>query len=143
MNIWDNIVDKPIGEYNEADLFSQIKLSNYIDLVKSEDKMSRWDCYSAHFNHRIELKCRGRHYDDLLIEKSKYDYMVTQAHENLEVPMYICSTPKSVYCFNLLRIKPKWVIEKHNKTTQFKNTKKIEKLVGNMSVNDKHCHSFL
>ncbi len=33
MNIWDNVINKTIGEYSEADLFSQIKLSNYVDLV--------------------------------------------------------------------------------------------------------------
>tara|TARA_X000001382_G_scaffold58104_1_gene39749 strand:+ start:6324 stop:6755 length:432 start_codon:yes stop_codon:yes gene_type:complete len=143
MNIWDNINLKALKDYNEYDLFGQIKLSNYIDLVKSEDEMSRWDCYSAHFNHRIELKCRGKHYDTLLIEKSKYDYMVDKAHENLEIPMYICSTPKGIYCFNLLRIKPNWIIEKHNKTTQFDNNKKIEKIIGNLSIHDKYCHSYL
>ena len=143
MNIWDNIINKPLKDYNESDLFNQIKHSNYVDLIRSEHKMSRWDCYSSYFNHRIELKCRGAHYDALLIEKSKYDYMIDKAHENLEVPMYICSTPKGIYCFNLLKIEPKWFVQKHNKTTQFENTTKIEKMVSNISIHDKHCYSYL
>jgi len=143
MNIWDNIINKPLKDYKESDLFNQIKYSNYVDLIRSEHKMSRWDCYSSHFNHRIELKCRGTHYDTLLIEKSKYDYMIDKAHENLEVPMYICSTPKGIYCFNLLKVEPKWFVQKHNKTTQFENTTKIEKIVSNMSIHDRHCYLYL
>tara|TARA_R100000742_G_C4268152_1_gene86476 strand:+ start:339 stop:770 length:432 start_codon:yes stop_codon:yes gene_type:complete len=143
MNIWDNIVVKPLEDYNESDLFNQIKKSNYVDLVQSDNNMSRWDCYSKHSNHRIELKCRTSHYNELLIEKSKYDYMVIKGHENLEIPMYICSTPKGIFCFNLFKIEPKWVVQEHNKTTHFKDNKKIEKIIGHMSINDRYCYSYL
>lgn len=98
--------------------------------------MSRWDCYSPESKHRIELKCRGAHYDTLLIEKKKYDAMINKADENLDIPIYINSTPKGVYKFNLYLVDPKWEIQYHNKTTHFSNNNKIKKEVAMLPVID-------
>ena len=56
----------------EQELFDYLKLNVYPDLVMSTSPISRWDCYSATKQHRIELKCRKTHYDELVIEKSKF-----------------------------------------------------------------------
>tara|TARA_B100001094_G_scaffold174502_1_gene168725 strand:+ start:4412 stop:4801 length:390 start_codon:yes stop_codon:yes gene_type:complete len=122
--------------WKELDLFKYLQGCCYPDLVKARKQLSRWDCYSVDQRHRIELKCRGKHYDTLLIEKKKYDAMIIKAKENLDLPMYINSTPKGVYRFNLFLIEPKWELQYHNKTTTFSNTNKIEKEVAMLPVID-------
>ena len=122
--------------WNEHDLFNYLLSCCYPDLVKARKQMSRWDCYSPESKHRIELKCRGKHYDTLLIEKKKYDAMINKADENLDIPIYINSTPKGVYKFNLYLVDPKWEIQYHNKTTHFSNNNKIKKEVAMLPVID-------
>jgi len=108
----------------------------YLDLVKSNKQMSRWDCYSPTTKHRIELKCRGKHYDTLLIEKKKYDALHLKCSDNDDIPMYINSTPEGIYRFNLYSVEPKWEIQYHNKTTHFSNTNKIPKEVAMLDIKD-------
>jgi len=98
--------------------------------------MSRWDCYSPNTRHRIELKCRGKHYETLLIERKKYEALIDKANDNYDEPIYINSTPKGIYRFNLYFVKPKWEIQYHNKTTEFNNTNKIPKEIAMLSVKD-------
>jgi hypothetical protein len=113
----------------EQDLFDYLKSNYYPDLVKAKNQMSRWDCYSASQRHRIELKCRGTHYNAFLIEKKKYDAMILECNKHLDLPMYICSSPKGIYRYNLFLVTPDWKWEKHNTTTTFNNREKIPKLV--------------
>jgi hypothetical protein len=47
----------------EQELYNFLKENFYPDLTFSNDKMSQWDCYSPSHFHRIELKCRGSHYE--------------------------------------------------------------------------------
>lgn len=122
--------------WNEKDLFAYLLKNTYFDLVKANKQMSRWDCYSPEIRHRIELKCRGKHYNTLLIEKKKYEAMIEKCKDNLDIPMYINSTPKGVYRFNLFLIKPNWVIEYHNKTTAFTNKNKVPKEIAMLPVVD-------
>ena len=98
--------------------------------------MSRWDCYSPKTYHRIELKCRTVHYDTLLLEKKKYDAMIQKCDDNLDIPMYINSTPKGVYQFNLYLVTLKWETQYHNKTTEFSNNNKISKEIAMIDVNE-------
>lgn len=120
----------------EKDLFNYLIDCCYPDLVKAKKQLSRWDCYSPELSHRIELKCRGKHYDTLLIEKKKFDAMIVKCNDNLDIPLYINSTPKGVFKFNLYIVKPIWEIQYHNKTTQFANTNKIPKQVAMLNVKD-------
>lgn len=123
--------------WQEQDLFDYLKENVYHDLVKSRNQMSRWDCYSPSTSHRIELKCRKRHYDTLLLEKKKYDAMIEESSKHLDIPIYINSTPKGVYLFNLYLIKPVWEVNSMNPaTTQFANTQKIEKEVTYLNINE-------
>ena len=112
---------------NENDLFNYIRDCLYPDLVKARNQMSRWDCYSPMFRHRIELKCRRTHYDTLLLEKKKYDAMIMEAIKNDDIPMYINSTPKGVYSFDLLEIEPEWEIKHLSVTTEFASNATIDK----------------
>jgi len=99
--------------------------------------MSRWDCYSPKVRHRIELKCRKKHYDTLLIEKKKFDAIIKICEDNLDIPMYICSTPSGVFIFNLFWIEPDWEINRRNPaTTTFANGCRVEKEVAYLSIKE-------
>jgi len=120
----------------EQELFEYLVSCCYPDLVKAKSQMSRWDCYSPKTYHRIELKCRSVHYDTLLIEKKKYDAMIAKCDDNLDIPMYVNSTPSGVYRFNLYIVNPVWEIQYHNTTTEFKNNKKIPKEIALLDVSE-------
>lgn len=123
-------------KWNEKGLFDYLLGCCYNDLVKAKKQMSRWDCYSPSTNHRIELKCRSKHFDGLLIEKKKFDALIEKCHDNLDVPIYINSTPSGVFRFNLYKVNPIWRIDHFNKTTQFANKNKVPKEVAYLDVKD-------
>jgi hypothetical protein len=126
-----------MNNWKEADLFDWLKENVYLDLVKAKNQMSRWDCYSPTTGHRIELKCRKKHYDTLLLEKKKYDAMVLEANKHLDTPVYINSTPEGIYSFNLYFIKKDWETNFLNPaTTQFANTNRIAKEVTYLKTTD-------
>lgn len=120
----------------EKELFDYLVSCCYSDLVKARSPLSRWDCYSPKTFHRIELKCRSTHYETLLIERKKYDAIIAKCNDNLDIPIYINSTPKGVYRFNLYLVNPVWETQYHNKTTEFKNNKKIPKEIAMLDVNE-------
>lgn len=123
--------------WKEADLFEWLKENVYFDLVKAKNQMSRWDCYSPSTSHRIELKCRKKHYNTLLLEKKKYDAMLKESVKHLDIPFYINSTPKGIYAFNLYEIPCKWEVNfKNPATTQFSNNNKIAKEVTYININN-------
>ena len=96
--------------------------------------MSRWDCFSEKENHRIELKCRKKHYDDLMIEKSKYDAMIRICNKHLNVPMYICSTPMGVFRYNLFDIDPVWRDGLYPASTEFSSRFNVSKIIANINI---------
>ena len=120
----------------EQDLFEYLVNNYYPDLVKAKKKMSRWDCYSPETSHRIELKCRATHYDTLILEKKKYDAMLLKCNDNLDIPIYINSTPEGIYSFNLFEIKPNWEVKYLKKTTTFTNNNQIAKEIAMLPVID-------
>tara|TARA_R110000823_G_scaffold314955_1_gene445117 strand:- start:5580 stop:5996 length:417 start_codon:yes stop_codon:yes gene_type:complete len=121
--------------WKEIDLFNWLKENVYSDLVKAKNQMSRWDCYSPSTGHRLELKCRKKHYDSLLIEKKKYDAMRTESDKHLDVPMYFNSTPEGVFSFNLNIINPIWETNNKNPaTTYWSNSQRIEKEVAYLEI---------
>jgi len=125
-----------MNNWKETDLFNYLKENVYFDLVKSKNQMSRWDCYSPATGHRIELKCRTRHFNTLLLEKKKYDAMIEECEKHLDIPIYINSTPEGVFSFNLHKIHPTFEINNKNPaTTQFYNTQRIEKEVTYLEIN--------
>jgi len=124
--------------WKEADLFNWLKENTYPDLVKSKNPLSRWDCYSPSKKHRIELKCRKKHYDTMLLEKKKYDAMILECEKHLDIPIYINSTPKGIFIWDLLQLKPKWEVNYLNPaTTHFNNTQRIKKEVTYLTLENK------
>lgn len=120
----------------EHELYNYLVDCCYPDLVMANNKMSRWDCYSPSTYHRVELKCRTKHYDTLVLEKKKYDAMMEVCIKHLDLPMYICSTPEGVYRYNLFLIKPEWESGYFKKTTNFSNNNYIPKMVTMLPISE-------
>lgn len=119
----------------ERELFNLIKERIADDLKVSEHKMSKYDCYSLAHNSDIELKCRNLHYDDLLIEKAKYDALIERATMFGTIPVYINSTPSGVWSFRLSELpEPRWEERRMPKTTHFTNNNMIVKMVGYYNI---------
>lgn len=112
---------------SEKKLFDEIK-KLIPDLEKTSDEYDYSDAFSISKELRAELKCRTKNYDDLLIEKYKWDKLIESTEKNV---YYINSTPGGIYIFDIKKQpEPIWEVQKHNKTTMFENTEKIDKLVG-------------
>ena len=77
-----------------------------------------------------------KHYDSLIIEKTKYEAILRKSLDNLDVPIYINSTPKGVYRFNLFNVELVWVTKYLKKTTTFSNNKKVPKEIAYLPVID-------
>ena len=124
-----------MNNWTEIDLFNWVKENIYPDLVEAKNKMSRWDCYSPCSGHRLELKCRKKHYPTMLLEKKKYNAMKYECERHLDTPMYYNSTPEGIFSWNLNMIQPVWEINTKNPaTTQFGNTQRIEKEVAYLEI---------
>jgi hypothetical protein len=119
---------------NEEQLFEFLKKNYLPDLKMSDDPMSHWDCYSEKYSFDIELKCRRTHYDDLLIEKMKYDNLIHRSKRYNTIPVYINSTPVGIYVFKLNEVEIKWETKKMPTTTDFSRKEKIDKVVGFLSL---------
>ncbi len=116
---------------NEEQLFHYLKNNYIFDLTKCEDQFSRYDCYSKTYMCIIELKCRHKHYDDLMLEKNKYDDLKKM---NCKA-FYINSTPKGIYVFDINEIEINWITDiSMPKQTEFDNNNKIEKTYTLLSI---------
>lgn len=120
--------------WKEEDLFNYLKENYYPDLVKSDNPVSRWDCYSAISNHRIELKCRTAHYPDLMIEQKKFLAMLDHCKGTFEIPVYINSTPEGIFRFNLKNFRPRWQVKRLRKTTHFSQSHRVDKKVAFLKI---------
>jgi hypothetical protein len=92
----------------EQSLFDYIKATYLEDLEKSEHTYEYIDATSNGYRLSIELKCRHTHYDELILEKDKYESLMSRANELGFTPFYINSTPEGIYAFNLRKIKVSW-----------------------------------
>jgi hypothetical protein len=119
----------------ERDLFNLVKLHIAPDLEISEHRTSEYDCYSLIYNADIELKCRRSHYDDLVIEKAKYESLIKRSAMFKTKPIYINSTPNGVWSFRLDEMdEPLWSDRKMPTTTHFRNKNVIVKVVGYYNI---------
>ena len=115
----------------EQDLFDWLKAGHYSDLEKSSNEYDGFDCISNHFQMFIELKSRLTHYDTLLLERKKFDFLVVTAEVLGYQPWYINSTPLGVWAFPLNSVVKdlEWVDKWLPTTTEFQNKSKTTKLV--------------
>ena len=96
----------------EQSLFDYIKSTYLEDLQKTEHEYEYIDATSTGYRLTIELKCRKTHYDELILEKDKYESLMQQANALGFTPFYINSTPQGIYAFNLRKIKVNWKIKR-------------------------------
>lgn len=120
----------------EDEMFSYLKDKYIPDLSYSEEgQFSPYDCYSVEKNCEVELKYRHRHYDDLLIEKIKYDKLMARAAKHNTEAVYVSETPEGVFAFNLSKLpEPSWFMKKLPATSNFENQKWIDKKVAVINV---------
>ena len=136
MNVIVDIVDcKKLKYWRESDLFDWLSKNYYNLLVDTSDNFSKSDCYDIETKNRIELKCRAAHYDKLIIEKPKYQYLIKESKKYGDVPIYINSTPKGIFLFELEDLKLKWFEKPLPKTTDFKNNNLTNKEVATININ--------
>ena len=118
----------------EPYLFDYLKEFYWPDLRKSST-FDSWDCISDIEKKFIELKSRRTHYDDLLIEKIKYDKIISGAFFLGFAPHYISATPQGVWDFDLIKIgAPIWSERMMPTTTDFENTDDKIKIVGFLPI---------
>ena len=120
--------------WKEKELFEWLSINHYKSLVNSKNPISRWDCYDIETQNRIELKCRRKHYSTLILEKSKYDALIKESAKNLDIPIYINSTPEGIYFFNLNKIEVKWYFKSLPATTEFKKRIWIKKEITELEI---------
>jgi len=121
---------------NELQLFTYLK-SRYIpDLLMNPDPVGRFDCESEQLQVYIELKSRQTHYDELMIERDKYHAVTQRAWVNGKTALYICSTPKGIWSFNLNKLTmPSWFyFDGLPATTEFANIDTVTKVVGFLHI---------
>lgn len=128
-------ISKKLSEWREVDLFNWLSKNYYNILVDTSKNFSKSDCYDIETKSRIELKCRAAHYDDLIIEKPKYEYLIKESKKYGDIPIYINSTPKGIYLFKLDNLKLKWFFKPLPKTTDFKNKELVKKEVSKININ--------
>ena len=121
----------------EPELFAYLKEFYYPDLRKSTGEYDSYDCISDNNKLYIELKSRNTHYDDLLIEKMKYDAICEAATAIKYKPYYINSTPEGIWSFNITDMpEPVWEERWLPQNTEFSARGNKTKVVGYLHIKD-------
>ena len=120
----------------EQELFEWLKTGHYSDLEKSSNEYDGFDCISKHYEKIIELKSRNTHYDTLLLERKKFDFLIITSELLGYTPWYINSTPNGVWSFPLKTLSEglEWVEKWLPTTTEFQDKSKTTKLVAFLPV---------
>ena len=112
----------------EQSLFDYIKSTYLEDLKKTEHEYDYIDATSEGYRLTIELKCRSTHYDELILEKDKYEALMDRAQDLDFTPFYINSTPKGIYAFNLRKITVTWTTKRLPSSTFYEGTEIDKKI---------------
>ena len=121
---------------NEQELFNYIKGKYLEDLTKTTDQYEYHDATSTLYKLHIELKCRHTHYDNLLLERDKYDALMQQAQRLGFTPIYVNATPKGIYAFNLYKTTIKWTVKKLPAKTEFDSQGQVDKTVALLPISE-------
>ena len=115
---------------NEKKLFNLLK-NNLVPDLEETEQFNPADATSNKLNLSIELKCRNKHYSNLVIERNKYNKLILN-----EKSRYICSTPLGIYSFNLKKLpEPIWEYRSLPDTYHFDKPELIRKEVGYLHIN--------
>ena len=113
----------------EKELFNWLK-QRFLPDLDTTDQFDYKDAYSKKHDLYIELKSRHTHYNQLLIEKIKWDKLI--AHPNVR---YINWTPNGIYSFNIQELtEPIWEDRLMPQTTEFECNVKVIKIVGFLDI---------
>lgn len=112
-----------------------LKLKKVIpDLIKTGEYDSD-DCYTKKFNTHIEIKCRSKHYDELGIQKDKWDYLT-----QFKKCRFIVQTPKGMWSWDLHKVaEPTWYRRLGPTSTHYKQHSLIDecwKEIGYLNISD-------
>jgi hypothetical protein len=120
----------------EIELFNWLKKYKYPDLERSTDQYDCFDCISPSNQMLIELKCRAVHYDQLILEKPKWQSLTLRAEAMGYTAWYINQTPLGVSYHNLTALTDaQWVKKELPKSTQFDNKTKVVKEITFLKIN--------
>ena len=118
----------------EKQLYEKLKQKYLPNLTLEDSEFTTHDCYSFAPVMFIELKCRDIHYDELLIEKVKYDALI-----NKPGPVrYVSETPKGCWVFDIKKLpEPCWYEKLLPDTTRssWGNHELVWKMVGKYNIN--------
>jgi len=114
---------------SEQEIFNWLKL-NYLPDLQPTSQFAHTDAYSRKHNLNIEIKTRYKHYDDLMVEKYKWDWLMTKTNVR-----YLVYTPKGIYSFDIKSIpEPDWKEQNLCQTYNFENRSIVKKLVGFINI---------
>jgi hypothetical protein len=117
----------------EKSLFDYIKGKYVEDLEMSGDAFEYIDATSQTYRMKVELKCRHTHYDELILEKDKYESLMQQADKLGFTPFYINSTPQGIYAFNLRKITVTWTTRRLPAST-YNKTAPVDKEIAMLHI---------
>lgn len=119
--------------FREVELFEFLK--ERIPDLESGTATERFDAVSMHHRAIFELKCRRTHYDDLMIEQSKWAKLVEIGLLRGFRAFYISSTPLGIYCWELDALKPpKWQMKALPNKTDFAHSRHTVRPVGFLHI---------
>ena len=106
-------------------------------ITATKDEFCTFDGHSE--DYVIEFKCRRAHYDTQLIEYKKYKANLDQADESGKEFLYIVSTPKGEYIFNVSKLREEdydfgWEDRRMPSKTDFAGQYHLDKRVGYKST---------
>ena len=129
------------GSFTEMKLFYLLKEKIYSDLQKTINQFSYYDAFTLKWLTQLELKCRRVHFDEMFIEKIKWDKLKKSSYERA---LYVNSTTEGIYMWDIKQINENdivWGFRTMNKETETENGEIIEhpeteeKLVGYLPIN--------
>ena len=121
---------------NEKDILDSVNKEFNIDLKWDDYEYNRFDAEDK--NYIVEIKDRNKYYDNTMIEFDKYSFNIKYAELAKKKFIYVVRVDGNIYIFNLSKNDTTfgWEWKLIEATTNFKNRKKIKKLVGYIRLED-------
>lgn len=120
----------------EPDLFYAFK-SNYLPNLKvAVGSYSVFDAIDHTAKVVVEFKCLRKHYNDVLLEWPKYANLLNRAADKGYKPIFICSTPRGVWAWDLTYLTLNWITKDLPATTEREDKRIVKKQVAFVSVLD-------
>lgn len=144
----DELIGRALLEEIIPTIYANKEKYNYHYYISDIADTTRYDAFVSIFeiggqlkaNHIIEVKVRDIHYDEMMLEKRKYDELkaVLKREYNVADIIYINTTPKGTFIWNVTKLeeqqKIKWETKLCNKST-VQDKGKIEKRVTLLPIN--------